>query len=171
MDSPCPWGPGNHDLRKRKLLLTEKSWLANKYIHGELSAREIQQRFKVCNSLLRKYVERTVRGEKLYSKSGQPRKLDDISLTFLLNLFQSDPNIDETLFRTRIREQYRESLRRRFPGEPEYLLRRRKALSRHSVYSYSRQIKSAALHQSSQQHPPELIIGENTESDRACILM
>ena len=146
MSSPCPWGPGNHDLRRRKLLLTEKSWLANKFINGELSAREIQERFKVCNSLLRKYVKRTVRGEKLYSKPGQPRKLDEISLTFLLNLYQSDPNIDETLFRTRIREQYRKSLRRRFPEEPEYLLRRRKALSRHSVYSYSHQIKSAALH-------------------------
>jgi hypothetical protein len=159
MDTPCPWGPGNHDLRGRKLSLAEKRWLANCFISGEFSFVEIYDKFKICRSQLHKFVKKTQLGGVLYCKPGQPRKLDEISLKGIIDLHANNPDVDEKVLRNSIRQGYRQTLARKFPNEAPNLLRRRKALSFMCVSSYSKKIRQRLREELD--HPNDIEVHEN----------
>jgi transposase len=139
---PCPWGPNPIDLRRRELTLSEKKWLASAFITGEMTAKDLHEKYKVAYSALHKYVKQVKNGGVLYDKPGQPRKLDKTSMLALVNILKTTPEIEDSSMRDSIRNEYRETLKRRFPDEAEVDRKKRKALSYASVVNYSTQLRA-----------------------------
>ena len=140
-NSSCPWGSSDIDLRRKKLSLAEKTWLANSFISGKYSASDLLRKYNIFGSRLHKYVKKTLKGEPLYSKPGQPRKLDEQSLRALAQKYSGVADIDEDTLRSGIREEYRATLRRKFPRMPECLVRQHRALTNKTVKYYSGKVR------------------------------
>ena len=141
-DSQCPWGSDDVDLRNKKLTADEISWLAQSFITGRLSAKELFVKYKLYGSRLHRYVQKSLKGEPLQCRPGQPPKLDSVSLQTLVDKVRGSKNIEEEDLRENIRAEYRASLKRKFPNEPECLIRRRRALSSRTVKHYSDAIRT-----------------------------
>ena len=140
----CPFGSGNIDLRNRKLTLREKQWIANQFMNGTFSSKELHIKYKIPYSKLHKYVQKVQFGGILYDNAGRPRKLDDISLRVLRQKIIANENMSENELRDLIRDEYRAGLRRAYPDEAANLLRKRKALSYKTVVKYARELRDYA---------------------------
>jgi hypothetical protein len=132
------------DLRRKRLSKEEIAWLANSFISGRWSAKELFDKYKIFGSRLHRYVQKTLKGEPIYTCPGQPRKLDEISLRALVNIVKDFLDISEDELRDHIRTEYRNFLRRKYPNEVECVLRRRRALSYKTVRYYSEKIRLTA---------------------------
>ena len=162
MDDPCPWGDNVFDVRTKRLTNQEKEWLANQFINGVCSAKELHERYKVPISQLYKYVNKIQNGDTLYEKSGRPFKLDNQSIQALNDALVENRNMQEDELRQRIRSEYLNTIKRKNPNLKPNLLRKVKVLKNLTIRRYAKNLRERAssMPQNNQQEPANIPVAE-----------
>lgn len=114
MDIPYPFAAYSVDMKHVKLHLDQKNWLANEVISTGISGYELGKRFNLDRRIINRYV-RTIRsGVKLRETGGRPKILDSISVIELQNFVESNHTRDRDILRPYIRDERRETTKRKF---------------------------------------------------------
>lgn len=143
---PCPWGSTLLDLRNKKLTEEEKRWLANEFLSGRQTSKELHEKYSVPASSLWKYVQQVKLRRPLHTKGGRPRAIDTTSMSLLIEKLKGKPNMPDHELRPLIRIEYQKSRIRSHPdieGENGRKKKRKrfKALNYVSVLRYCDELR------------------------------
>ena len=92
-DEPCPFNHLNLNFTTKSLRSIDKDWLGAQLFYKKMSSYELQKKYGIPASTLRRYKNRLINGKLNQEKHGRPTLLDEISQT---NLQQITENFNET---------------------------------------------------------------------------
>jgi transposase len=160
-DVPCSLGDGNVDLSEKILTEDQKRWLGVQLLRKHATARELKARYNISCRRLNAYANRLKRGHSLHGQGGRPRCLDREAIAVLYGKAQSKTILTDDELRRLIREEYKNTLRRRRRFlDPTNSYFKRRIAKRTLIYytTYYRENESACRDRAGNYHAYRVLI-------------
>jgi transposase-like protein len=143
MNSNCPWGSENINLKNTVISSDEKLWLVKQVITRKLRPIDIHQRYNIDPKTFSKWRVNYRNGQMPQpSNKCRPKIVDDIGLRELKNLILIEPSLPITALREFVRIKSIETKKRRLTVTDKIKF---KPASRRSVQRYADMIKNNAM--------------------------
>ena len=136
-------GPRISYLKGVRLSPDEKKYIASKVVVDGLSYNECAKKYGISIKSVWRYVRSVKTNQKIYGGiGGRPRALDEISIQNVKSIVTEVPSIREHDLRVFVREEYKETKKRKFPElEDTYI----KCPNKRTVLRYTQKLLISAV--------------------------